>query len=94
MRALIKKVARAIYEARIGRIGNFCLDWEALPDRTRTNYKDEAKAAIEAMRVPTNEMTKAAIGYGIPLSDMYEGSEEDFVEDVYQEMIDKALEEV
>jgi len=57
------------------------------------DLKGMARAAIEAMREPTEGMTKAAIGYGIPLSGMYEGSEEDFVEDVYEAMIDKALEE-
>lgn len=36
-------------------------DWEQLPDRAKNFYREYAKAAIEAIREPTDEMAEAAV---------------------------------
>lgn len=53
---MIELVARAIYEARNGR---GCVPWSKRPASHKAPYLYEARAAIEAMREPSEEMVEA-----------------------------------
>lgn len=53
---MIEKVARAIYEARNGR---GCKSWQRLPKSHREPYLSDARAAIAAMRDPTDKQVDA-----------------------------------
>lgn len=54
---MVERVARAIYE---GRNGPRCMAWSRHSNEHRRPYIDDARAAIEAMREPTEEMLFAA----------------------------------
>ena len=58
MTNMIERVARAIYQ---GRNGYGCRAWGSLPKLHHAPYLADAKAAIEAMREPTEAMVNAAI---------------------------------
>lgn len=76
----VEEVARAIYEDRNG---HGCKPWGHLTKSHRFPYLADARAAIKAMREPTESMLKNAHkGYcfGRPL-------------ETYHEMIDAALRE-
>ncbi len=57
------------------------------------NYVDEAKAAIAAMRNPSEAILKKAARNGIPNIDYYEGSAEEYMDDMLDMFLDAALEE-
>lgn len=84
MNELIERVAMAIH--RVG--GDAVLagmSWEDAPEANREQARREARAAIEAMREPTDLMTRAGSLEGP------EGFDGWFAEKVWQRMIDKAL---
>lgn len=58
MMDMVERVARAIYE---GRNGPKCEPWAHKPKGHQDPYRADARAAIEAMREPTDEMTMAFI---------------------------------
>jgi len=53
---MIERVARAIYE---GRNGSGCKPWAHQPKAHQEPYLKDARAAIEAMREPTEAMLKS-----------------------------------
>ena len=55
MTNMIERVARAIYQ---GRNGYGCRAWGSLPKLHHAPYLADAKAAIEAMREPTDDMVR------------------------------------
>lgn len=62
--------------------------WESCSDRMKEQFRAQARAAIEAMKEPTEAMSKAAYeadGTSMMLAIAYE--------DVWREMIDAALAE-
>ena len=48
----VERVARAIFEARIGRFSNVKANWNPLEDRVKDNFRTEAKADIKAAFEP------------------------------------------
>jgi len=58
MNEMIETVARAIYEKRNG---TGCKPWPRLPRSHQDPYRSDARAAIEAMRDPTEAMWGAVI---------------------------------
>lgn len=58
--SMIEKVARAIYE---GRNGTGAKAWGALPNSHRDPYRADARAAIAAMREPSERMVYVGEGY-------------------------------
>lgn len=60
----IEEVARAIYEKRNG---HGCKAWGHQPSSHKAPYLSDARAAIEAMRVPTPKM----ISQTLPLTGMH-----------------------
>lgn len=58
MTTMIERVAQAIYEDRNGR---GCIPWNRLPAAHKAPYLSDARAAIEAMREPTETMVAAAL---------------------------------
>lgn len=56
MTEMIERVARAIYEKRNGA---GCRPWTRQNAAYQAPYLDDARAAIEAMRIPTEAMRKA-----------------------------------
>lgn len=69
---MLERVARAIYEKATERASilvGFGFDspsWEELGEPDRTSAIGEARAAIEAMRMPTESMRRAMNNAGIP----------------------------
>lgn len=51
--SMVERVARAIYEGRNGRGARA---WGSQPNAHKEPYRSDARAAIEAMREPTDEM--------------------------------------
>jgi len=84
----VERVARAIYERRVN--GLMRREWDSLDERVRGFYVDDARAALAAMREPSEGMMEAADDHkwGKPI----EGYAVD-VSAIYRAMIDKALEE-
>lgn len=76
---MIKTIAKAICKA------------EGVAYHHSVEQDLKARYALEAMKHPTEEMLKAGIGWGLNLSGMYEGTEEEFLQDILEMMIDKAL---
>lgn len=62
MTEMVERVARAIYE---GRNGAGAKAWASQPKSHRAPYLLDARAAIEAMREPTEAMTVAGTATGI-----------------------------
>lgn len=89
----IDEVARKIYERRNG---HGCNPWSRLPRAHQEPYLGDARAAIEAMREPTDAM-KFAGGLKCEAL-MFEGEGSGVIFDdmgwVFGEMIDAALSEV
>lgn len=95
---MVEKVAIAIYKKRNGVL---CRPWSILTTHDKTPYMDDARAAIAAMREPTEEMVDAGVEAKMKL---YEKLEESWINTrivvvanhpagtIYQAMIDKALE--
>lgn len=54
MSEMIERVARAIAESKSAR------DWARMSEHGKDWWRDEARAAIEAMRKPTRAMIEAA----------------------------------
>lgn len=75
MTSMIERAARAIYE---GRNGSGCKPWSRLTQAHREPYLADVRAAIEAMRDPTDAM----IDIGVDGDDAV---------DIYQSMLDTAL---
>jgi len=83
MSEMIDKVAEALWKKRIG--NSLDIEWDNLFPRTKQMYIDEAKAAIEAMREPTEKMYKAASYILTAQSGVYGP------DDIWASMIDEAL---
>lgn len=63
MSEMVERVARATYEARpYGDEHAGDLIWDRLEDGWKDRHRDMARAAIEAMREPTDAMVDAAYG--------------------------------
>lgn len=58
MSEMIERVAKHIYD---GRNGRGCKPWGHLPRAHQEPYLVDARAAIEAMREPTEAMEEAAL---------------------------------
>jgi len=88
---MVERVARALAEFA-PTPGFDAAQRQAWIDEYWTGYEDEARAAIAAMREPTEEMVRAGIGalavadYGMP-----EYGPEDAAEMTFSAMIDAAL---
>lgn len=80
---MVEKVAIAIYKKRNGVL---CRPWSILTTHDKTPYMDDARAAIAAMREPTEEMVDAGVTaeHGETLGHRVTNS--------HYAMIDKALE--
>jgi hypothetical protein len=78
---MIERCARAIYEKRNG---PGCSPWANRPKGHKDPYLADARAAIEAMREPTDDMRDAAFDTHFPMS-------LNQVQEVYRAMIDAAL---
>lgn len=86
---MIERVARAIYEKRNGA---GCVPWSRRDRAHKAPYMDDARAAIEEMREPTDEMVGAAT---IWLRDtVYDGTDWIHVKNSYYSALDAALAEV
>lgn len=59
MNEMIERVARAVYEARNSGRATVA-EWLELPQAVRAEERRDARAAIEAMREPTEGMVQAA----------------------------------
>lgn len=57
MSNMVEKVARAINDALVPRFG--AQNWQAIDENARNSFREQARAAIEAMREPTEEMLQA-----------------------------------
>jgi len=83
---MIERVAMAIYAknaaAALGR-----QPWAKAQEETKESVRDLARAALEEMRVPTDEMCNAAYDHGKPDTEQY-------AENYYRTMINAALKEV
>ncbi len=79
--SMIERVAKAIYEDRNGA---GCKPWSHRPIAHRRPYLDDARAALKAMREPTEAMRTAGINVEPLHSDP---------RDIYRAMIDVALSE-
>ena len=90
---MIERVAMAIYEKRNGA---GCRPWSRQPSAYKAPYLDDARAAIEEMRVPTENMLDSGACYEDP-NDAYKGNpiyeEGDLSRDVWTAMINAALRE-
>ena len=75
MSEMIERVARAIWEEEFQ---------EPVDYHTQEITRDQARAAIEAMRVPTKEMKEAGINTGVGLGPITSAA-------IWQAMIDEAL---
>ena len=84
MSEMIERVAVAIHNSRLTRVTS----WDRCIELYRIELRKQAKAAIEAMREPTEEMlidgTQDA-GAG--------GPDKQYIKEVFQCMIDTALKE-
>lgn len=83
---MIEKVAINIYDNELE--GGRSCSWDDLFSSEKTQYMRQAKAAIEAMREPTEGMKIAGTldaGCG--------GPDEEYIGQVWQAMIDAALKE-
>jgi hypothetical protein len=80
MTDLIERVAKAIYEDRNGA---GCMPWGRRDEAHKEPYRSDARAAIEAMREPTEEMGKAGADHVRNVSGGMSG--------IYRAMIDAAL---
>jgi len=97
MDSMIERVARAIYEGRNG-IG--AVAWAHRQDGYKTPYRIDARAAIEAMREPTEAMVRSCWSLHHPWGERAPAPEErtlmfdDMAAEVsayWQTMIDAAL---
>ena len=80
MSEMIERVAKAIHHYRPNRVE----PWERCVESYKKELRMQAKAAIEAMREPTNKMVK-------PYIDAYYRDED--MKTAWREMIDAALKE-
>jgi hypothetical protein len=88
---LVDRVARAIFEAR-NRHTKRAGSWSDLPSHLGEPYFDEARAAIEAMRVPTEAMITEGCNSG-EFEDRGDVVQPHAAKHVYTSMIDAALAE-
>ena len=80
---MIEKVARSIaYQLQENKYGKILTEWEEFADNHKIEMSCLAKAAIAAMREPTEEMIEALLK-----------SYPDHVIECYQSMTDAALKE-
>lgn len=88
MSEMVERVARAIY------YGPGVAEWHPeLPDHIKERARRDARAAIQAMRTPTEEMleignTEDQLSFS---SEPGEGRADNVIEDVWKAMIDAAL---
>jgi hypothetical protein len=66
--SMIERVARALFENRVFMFGveaviNPSATWDELCQETRDIFARDARAAIEAMREPTDVMLKSGLPY-------------------------------
>jgi len=55
----VEQVARALYLVPLGGHEDpYAPRWDQLREKEKDSFRDSARAAIEAMRVPTEEMVK------------------------------------
>lgn len=65
MSEMVERVARALYaKSHSDRTPWIAPEWDHLMPDVRTTYRNYAKAAIEAMKVPTEAMLKAEMFLG------------------------------
>lgn len=91
MTTMVEKVAKAIYE---GRNGTGAMPWITISSAHRETYLAGARAAIEAMMVPTPEMLKAVEDEEKRQGYCYAAYECMSAEDGWPVMIQAALKEV
>lgn len=90
--SMVEKVARAIYEATP--FPNTEGPYEAQTDEYRRMCKVLARAAIEALREPTEEMANEGMNAGTDADDPYEpGNMSSATIPIWQAMLDAALKE-
>lgn len=53
MSEMVERVAKALYVKIVGESEDFLGCWKGVGDEIQSDYRDYARAAIEAMRVPT-----------------------------------------
>lgn len=58
---MVEKVARATYSKFMEGVEGLEPSWDELPEYHQWRLKEATKAAIEAMREPTEEMMKAGV---------------------------------
>lgn len=99
MSGMIERVAKAMHEALPVEPWDK-IPWEELPDSGKDEYRTRSRAAIEAMRGPTEAMIDAggASVYGHPREKAIEWAKEDKFDgcveearEVFTAMIDAAL---
>jgi hypothetical protein len=86
---MIEKIARAMhnYAVSVGAVSPQWTDYENVPKLHNDHLLNTVKAALEAMKEPTEEMMEAARNHYSSPTDLYLDSREHF-----QAMIDAALE--
>lgn len=83
MNAMVERVATAIYETHLA--GDvYATRWQDLRDKQKDGFRDNARAAIAAMREPTEAMRAAGIAGT-------KGSYDSFTYGAYELMVDEAL---
>lgn len=84
--SMIERVARAAYEKFIEDVRDLEPKWDDLPQSHRDRMITSQRAAIEVMREPTPSMLQAGVW-----ADSEDGAS-DNPQNIWQGMIDKALE--
>ena len=85
MTTMIEKVARAIWERTVGHTR---ISWDQLDPLDQDVFRAYARAAIEAMREPTERMENAAVDAAIPLGYIMDEGETNAI---WTAMLDAAL---
>jgi hypothetical protein len=80
--SVVEQMAKAAYEKWIEGVESLEPHWDALPQSHRDRLTESQRAAVLAMREPTQEMIDAGWYEGAPISLAYS---------CYQAMVDAAL---
>jgi hypothetical protein len=78
---MVERIARAIFDGQRDTIA-----WDSLKPEFQAEYRDDARAAIAAMREPTFEMSEAAFRI-----EAAGHSQRTLIEAAWRAMIDEAL---
>lgn len=88
MSEMIERVARALHAHEDSWND---IDWEYLPAGTRTLFSAQARAAIEAMREPSEAMLDCGVAFALQASVAGFGGWTKYITAKHQAMIDAAL---